>query len=327
MNGQSYLLSHTDEEKLNIGVSACLLGNEVRFNGGHKHDPFITKSLSRYANLTSVCPEVEAGFSTPRPAMQLRKKSNVIRLVISQEQSKDVTEQMTQYAHKKVKDLDGLDGYIFKKNSPSCGVYRVPIVINQDGYRERNGRGIFAQAFMERYPLIPVEEEGRLNDAVLCENFLERVFAYRRWKSIPDVNDNVSGFIEFHSQHKFMLMARGSSYYQELGRMVSGTTKSILTERRSAYIKRFMEVMKLTSTPGRQVNVLQHIMGYLKDALSLDDKQELLTIFEAYRQHQIPLITPVTLLRHHLRKHPSGYIEKQYYLAPYPEQLALRSFV
>ena len=218
MKSQSNLTSHAEEKKLNIGVSACLLGNEVRFNGGHKHDPFITESLSRYANFKSVCPEVEAGFSTPRPAMQLQKKSQMIRLVISQDQSKDVTQQMTQYAHEKVKDLSGLDGYIFKKNSPSCGVYRVPIVINQDGYRERNGRGIFAQAFMERFPLIPVEEEGRLNDAVLCENFLERVFAYRRWKSLPNADDNVSGFINFHAQHKFMLLARGSSYYHLIDR-------------------------------------------------------------------------------------------------------------
>jgi len=312
---------------IKIGVSACLLGNEVRFDGGHKHFKFITKSLSHYADLKPICPEVEAGFSTPRPAMQLRKKKLSIRLVISKNDNKDVTEQMNQYAHQRVTDLHDLDAYIFKKNSPSCGVYRVPVVINEDGYRERNGRGLFSQAFMKRFPLIPVEEEGRLNDAGLCENFLERVFAYKRWKSISDADTNVRGFIEFHAKHKLMLMARGSHYYQELGRMVSGTTKASLCERREAYIHRFMEVMKLTSTPGRQVNVMQHIMGYMKEALSHQDKQELLSLFEAYRQRQLPLITPMTLLRHHLRKHPINYIDKQHYLEPCPEKLAIRSFV
>ncbi|MCW8932337.1 MAG: DUF523 and DUF1722 domain-containing protein, partial [Gammaproteobacteria bacterium] len=266
MNAEKNQESEIEEQykKLKIGVSACLIGNKVRFDGGHKHDSFITKSLSKYADLKSVCPEVEAGLSTPRPAMKLLKKELSIHLVISKDDNKDITQKITNYAHRRVNDLSDLDGYIFKKNSPSCGVFRVPVVINQDGYRERNGRGIFAQIFMERFPLIPVEEEGRLNDAGLCENFLERVFAYRRWKSIPDIDSNVRGFIEFHAQHKLMLMARGSHYYQELGRMVSGTTRENLSKRREAYIYRFMEVMKLTSTPGRQVNVMQHIMGYLK---------------------------------------------------------------
>jgi len=178
---------------------------------------------------------------------------------------------------------------------------------------------------MEKYPLIPVEEEGRLNDAALCENFFERVYAYRRWKNISNADRNVQGLIEFHSRHKFMLMARGSHYYSELGRMVAGTRASDLAERREKYITRFMQVMKLKSHPGRQVNVLQHIMGYLKQALTSEDKRELLSVFEAYRQHQLPLITPVTLLRHHLRVHPQAYVAKQHYLDPFPEQLALRS--
>lgn len=308
-----------------LGVSACLLGQPVRFDGGHKKNNFILDSLSGHVDVVSLCPEMAAGFATPRPTMQLRQRGDEIRLVLSKDPGTDLTEQMNSYAHSKVDSLAHLDGFIFKKDSPSCGVFRVPVVVHEEGYRNRQGTGLFAQVFIERHPLIPVEEEGRLSDAALCENFFERIYAYRRWKAIANAERNVRGLMEFHARHKLMLMARGSHYYQELGRMVAGTTVKDLPQRRAAYIQRFMEVMKMRSHPGRQVNVLQHIMGYLKQVLSSDDKQELLSVFEAYRQKQLPLITPVTLLRHHLRVHPQPYIMEQHYLEPFPEQLALRS--
>lgn len=311
--------------KLNVGVSACLMGDSVRFDSGHKKNNFIVSSLDQYFNFTKVCPEVGAGFGIPRPAMQLRKKDGSVELVISKKPDQLVTEPLMKFTHQKLEELSDLDGFIFKKGSPSCGVFRVPVVINEQGHKDRNETGLFAKAFMQRYPLIPVEEEGRLNDAALCENFFERVFAYKRWKAIENPEKNVSAFIEFHSRHKLMLMARGSSYYQELGRMVAGTTTADLEQRRDAYIHRFMEVMAMSSKPGRHVNVLQHILGYLKEVLTKEDKKELLSVFEAYRQRQLPLITAVTLLRHHLRVHPQEYINKQHYLNPFPESLALRS--
>ena len=313
------------QKKLKIGVSACLMGDEVRFDSGHKKNNFIVSSLKDYFDFEKVCPEMGAGFGVPRPAMQLRKKNQQVELVVSKNPDQVVTEQLVNFTDSVMPSLDDLDGFIFKKGSPSCGVFRVPVVINDQGHKDRNETGLFAKAFMQKYPLIPVEEEGRLNDATLCENFFERVYAYKRWKAIENADENVQGFIEFHSRHKFMLMARGSSYYQELGRMVAGTTKNDLQERRQAYIQRFMEVMAMTSIRGRQVNVLQHILGYLKDVLSSEDKNELLSVFEAYRQRHLPLITAVTLLRHHLRVHPQKYIVKQHYLSPYPEALALRS--
>lgn len=316
-----------ENAKPRLGVSACLMGMKVRFDGGHMQDTFLQDSLAKYVDYVSVCPEVEAGFATPRPAMQLRLSGNSINLVMSKDPNQDMTEQMQTYTEAKIATLGELDGFIFKKNSPSCGVFRVPVVINDDGYRERNGRGLFAEAFMKRFPLIPVEEEGRLNDPALCENFIERVYAYRRWKKIENAERNVKALIEFHSRHKLMLMARGSHYYQELGRLVAGTTLADLAQKREAYINRFMQVMALIAPRGRQVNVLQHIMGYLKQAISSEDKQELLNVFDAYRKSQLPLITPLTLLRHHLRVHPQPYIGEQHYLAPFPEQLALRSFI
>lgn len=314
-------------EKPGLGVSACLMGMPVRFDGGHMQNTFLQDYLAKYVDYVAVCPEVEAGFATPRPAMQLRLRDKSINLVMSKAPDQDVTAQMQKYAESKIDTLAELDGFIFKKNSPSCGVFRVPVVVNKTGYREKNGRGLFAEAFIKRFPLIPVEEEGRLNDAALCENFIERVYAYRRWKEIENAESNVSALIEFHARHKLMLMARGSHYYQELGRMVAGTTLADLAHRRHAYIHRFMEVMAYIAPRGRQVNVLQHIMGYLKQVLNHEDKQELLSIFEAYRMAQLPLITPLILLRHHLRVHPQPYIGEQHYLAPFPEQLALRSFM
>jgi len=312
-------------KKLKIGVSACLMGDEVRFDSGHKKNNFIVSSLKDYFDFEKVCPEIGAGFGVPRPAMQLRHKNQQVELVVSKNPDQVVTEQLINFSNSIMPELDDLDGFIFKKGSPSCGVFRVPVVINEQGHKDRNETGMFAKAFMQKYPLIPVEEEGRLNDATLCENFFERVYAFKRWKSVENADVNVRGFIEFHSRHKFMLMARGSSYYQELGRMVAGTTKNNLQERRRAYIQRFMEVMAMTTKRGRQVNVLQHILGYLKDVLSSEDKNELLSVFESYRQRHLPLITAVTLLRHHLRLHPQQYIVKQHYLSPYPEALALRS--
>lgn len=311
--------------RLKLGVSACLLGKPVRFDGGHKKNSFIFSTLSNHFDYISICPEMEAGFGVPRSTMQLRKQGEEVFLVLSKDPTNDVTDQLANYSTLKVEQLGDLDGFIFKKDSPSCGAFRVPVVIDNDGFKNREGVGLFAKAFMHRHPLIPVEEEGRLNDVAICENFFERVYAYSRWKQMPDPENNVQGLIEFHARHKLMLMARGSHIYQELGRVVAGTTKKDLMQRRDKYIHRFMEVMKIRSHRGRQVNVLQHIMGYLKQAITNDDKQELLSVFEAYRRNQLPLIAPITLLRHHLRVHPQQYISEQHYLEPFPEQLALRS--
>lgn len=308
-----------------LGVSACLLGKPVRFDKGHKKNKYILDDLRQHMDFVDMCPELEAGFGLPRPTMQLRKQQDEVRLVFSKQTNVDITDQLIQYSENKLTQLSDLDGFIFKKDSPSCGVFRVPVVVHDNGMRDRIGQGVFSQKFQEKYPLIPVEEEGRINDAALRENFFERVYAYRRWKAVESPEKNVQGFIEYHAQHKFMLMARGSEYYQELGRMVSGTTRKNLSTRREAYIQRFMEVMQKLSKPGRQVNVLQHIMGYLKTHLTSADKHELLSVFEAYRSKQTPLITPLTLLRHHLRVNPQNYIANQHYLNPYPEELALRS--
>jgi uncharacterized protein YbgA (DUF1722 family)/uncharacterized protein YbbK (DUF523 family) len=317
-----------DEQHLRIklGVSACLMGKEVRFDGGHKRNAYIVNSLQEHADLVPVCPEVEIGLGTPRSAIQLRKVDSEIRLVVSKSIETDLTARMQEYSAHKTDALSDLDGFIFKKDSPSCGVFRVPVVQTATGQKTRDGIGIFANLFNKQFPLIPVEDEGRLNDPMLRENFFERVYSYRRWKEMLATNNSVHGLILFHSRHKLLLMARGSSYYSKLGRIVAGTTGKTLSVNQQKYIWLFMEVLSKTTCRGQQVNVMQHVLGHLKSMLSKGDKRELLSIFEAYRQRQMPLITPITILRHYIRYNKQAFIREQYYFDPYPESLALRSW-
>ncbi len=312
-----------------LGVSACLLGQPVRFDGGHKKARYITETLSEYFELMPVCPEVEAGLGVPRPTIQLRQnpENGEVRLINPRLADANITDSMRSHYKRKVEGMANLAGYILKKGSPTCGMERVPVIVDDNGYRRHEGVGIFAQELISRWPLLPVEEEGRLNDSQIRENFFERVYALQNWRSIENPETNVKGFIEFHASYKLLIMSRGSHYYQELGRMVAGTTKNSLVETREAYIRQFMEIMSIRPSRNRQVNVLQHLLGYFKRDLDSSDKQELLALFDSYRRQEIPLITPVTLLRHHLRRLPNPYLEMQRYLAPCPEQLALRSYL
>ena len=309
-----------------IGVSACLLGHEVRFDGGHKRDRFITGQLSKVMDFVPVCPELGAGLGVPRPTIQLRRVDGAIRLVQSSDPSIDHTETMAKVAIKRSRELNGrISGFVFQKKSPTCGMERVPVVQGENRPAERNGTGMFVRHFTRLCPLIPIEEEGRLNDPVLRENFLERVYALDRWYRLE--HQDLQGFVDFHAQHKLMLMARGTEAYRRLGRIVAGVTRKTLQERREAYISLFMQTLKKQVARKHHYNVMQHIMGYFKRDLNAADKQELVEVFDSYRASQIPLAAPVTLLSHHLRKHPDAYLARQYYFKPYPDTLALRALV
>ncbi|MDO6459485.1 DUF523 and DUF1722 domain-containing protein [Granulosicoccaceae sp. 1_MG-2023] len=308
-----------------IGVSSCLLGQPVRYDGGHKHARYITDELSAHFDFLPVCPEVAIGLGIPRPTIRLRRIGGDIRLVDGKDDSLDYTDRMREFADGLMPDLAGLSAYIFKKGSPSCGMTRVPVVDQPDRPRSYDGRGIFCEAFKARYPLVPTEEEGRLNDPAIRENFFERVFAWHRWQQLDE--HSVSGFIGYHAAHKLMLMARGGHCYAELGRLVAGVRREDLPSRRREYIQRFMEIMAEHPDRGRQVNVLMHVMGYFKKSLDGHDKQELLRLFEAYKAGDVPLVAPLILLKHHLRVFPDPYLQTQHYLDPFPESLALRSVI
>jgi uncharacterized protein YbgA (DUF1722 family)/uncharacterized protein YbbK (DUF523 family) len=308
-----------------VGVSACLLGHQVRYDGGHKRDTFIIGPLSEHLYFIPICPETAIGLGIPRPTIRLMGEPDHPRLVGTIDASFDVTEKMEGYAERQVGELGDLCGYILKKDSPSCGMERVKVFNTSGSHAERKGSGIFARILMQRLPLLPVEEEGRLNDAVLRENFINRVFVMQRWQKLLRQGLSAARLIEFHTAHKYLVMAHSQAAYQRLGRMLSNLSKDDLHSIADTYIEALMRTLKRRVSRKRHANVLQHVMGYLKKRIDSDDKAELSESIEAYRRGETPLIVPIILLRHYFRRHPDPYMERQVYLRPHPDKLGLRN--
>lgn len=313
------------EDQIKLGVSTCLLGRNVRYNGGHSRDPFITDTLSQYVEFFPVCPEVECGFSIPREAMRLVGDSQSPRLV-TVNTKQDHTERMLSWCAKKVQELEALDlcGFIFKKGSPSSGMERVK-VYSAEGMPSNRGIGMFARAFMEHFPLLPVEEDGRLHDPKLRENFIEALFVLKRWRETLSPKPTRRGFVEFHTKHKLLLMSHSPNLMRLMGKLVARLKDYGPHDFRLQYEKLLMEALKLKTTRRKHTDVLMHCMGFLKTLLSSDEKQELLEIVEQYRQGHLPLVVPVTLLNHYVRKYDPPYLREQYYLKPHPIELQLRN--
>ena len=312
--------------KILIGVSSCLMGNRVRHDGGHKKDRFITDILSEFFDFQSFCPETAVGMTVPRTPIRLVKKSDTVRLVDSDTGKIDFTWSMQRSAQQYADSLSHLSGYILKSKSPTCGMERVKVYA-ENGYPSKDGVGIFAEELMKANPNLPVEEEGRLHDARLRENFIERVFAYHRWQEMLANDFSVRGLMDFHKQHKFILLAHNEVIYREIGKLVAETRTDTLKQNAEIYIFKFTQAMKQRVSRKRHVNVLQHCMGYVKQDLDSDDKAELLDIFQKYARGEVPLVVPLTLLKYHFRKNPQPYINDQFYMDPYPEKLMLRNHV
>jgi len=315
------------QPKPKIGVSACLLGEKVRFDAGHKRDRFLTDLFGKFVDWVAVCPEMEVGMGVPRETVRLVGTPGDPKM-IAEKSGRDWTAAMQKFSSKRVTQLTGLElsGYIFKKSSPSCGMERVKLY-DKGGPPSRLGRGLFAAAVMQRLPLLPVEEEGRLNDLGLRENFIERVFAYRRWQDILGATRSVNALIEFHTRHKFFLLAHSERHYRQLGRIVAQANKSTLAQAYLDYGQMFMEGLAHHATPKTHTNVLDHMMGYFSKELSAPERQELLGLIHDYRHQLIPLIVPITLIRHYTKKYSIGYLEGQVYLEPSPKELMLRNHV
>lgn len=310
--------------KILIGVSSCLLGNKVRFDGGHKHDRYITGTLGDYFDFVPVCPEVECGLPVPRESMRLVGNPEDPQL-ITNKSATDHTDKMKDWARMRVKQLasEDLCGYIFKSKSPSSGMERVK-VYDKNNVPRAIGVGIFARIFKETFPLIPVEEEGRLNDMGLRENFLESVFVYRRWRTVVD-NFSLDKLVTFHTEHKMLLRAHSENHYRELGRIVAKAGLLEPDDLLQSYQEHLMAAMKLKTTVKKHVNVLMHMMGHFKKHISSDEKQELLEVIERYKNQYVPLIVPITLMNHYVRKYEEPYLQKQHYLQPHPTELKLRN--
>jgi len=312
---------------LRLGISRCLLGDEVRFDGGHKRDSFLTDVFGRYVEWVPVCPEVEAGLGTPREAMRLVGNAQNPRLVTIKSKT-DHTRALETLTTNRIAQLMELDlsGYVFKKGSPSCGIERVRLY-NEHGIPNRTGVGLFARAFIEEFPLIPVEEEGRLCEPTLRENFIERVFCYRRWQDLVQSGVTRQALMQFHTIHKYLLLAHSPQQCEVLGRLVGQAHQHSPKELAHRYGELFMKVLAVKATVRKHVNVLQHILGYFKERLGAPEKAELLGVIGDYHHGLTPLIVPLTLIKHYVQIFDVGYIRDQVYLNPHPKELMLRNHV
>lgn len=314
-------------EKIKLGISTCLLGESVRYDGGHKLDRFLRDTLGQYVEYVPVCPEVECGFGIPRESMHLEGDPGAPRLITTRTK-RDVTDRMLDWSGQRVKELESenLCGFVFKSNSPSSGMERVK-VFDKKGMPHNSGSGIFAGVFMKHFPLLPVEEEGRLHDPALRENFIERIFVFKRWREMLRKGQKLSELVEFHSQHKMLIMSHSPKHNSGMGKLVAEAKQIPSEELFKGYERMLMEALKLKATIKKNTNILQHLMGYFKKLLTSDEKEELLEVIDHYYQGHLPLIVPLTLLRHYVRKYDQPYLKGQYYLDPHPIELQLRNHV
>ena len=315
------------KEKIKLGISTCLLGESVRYDGGHRLDRFLTDTLGQYVQYVPVCPEVECGLSIPREAMHLEGDPESPRLVTARTR-KDYTAKMLRWALKRVTELEGEDlcGFIFKSNSPSSGMERVK-VYSQKGMPVKKGRGMFARTFMDHFPLIPVEEDGRLHDPQLRENFIERIFTLRRWREVISKRKTMGGLVEFHTRQKLLILSHSEKHYRLMGKLVARGKQIPIERLYEEYEILLMEALMLKATVKKNTNILMHMLGYFKKQLVSDEKKELLEIIDQYHDGYLPLIVPVTLINHFVRKYKQPYLREQTYLNPHPIALQLRNHV
>ena len=311
-------------EEIRVGISSCLLGESVRYDGGHKRDRFATDVLARFFTFVPVCPELEVGMGVPREPIRLVRREGGVRLVAAKS-GVDHTDAMRRFAERRVRALAKLDlcGYLVKKDSPSCGAERVRVWGGP--VPSRDGRGAFARVLMEKLPLLPVEEEGRLHDPALRESFVERVFAYRRVKDLSAGRWKLGDVVAFHSAEKLLVLAHDPAAYARLGRLVARAKDLPRGELAERYASEYLRALAKPATRGRHANVLQHMAGYFKEAAPPEDRRELADAIEDYRRGLVPLLVPLTLVKHHVRRCGVEYLARQRYLDPHPKELMLRN--
>ncbi|MDX9787414.1 MAG: DUF523 and DUF1722 domain-containing protein [Desulfobacterales bacterium] len=313
------------DQAIRIGISACLLGEKVRYDGGHKKDRFLTDTLGQYVTYVPVCPEVECGLGVPRETMRLVGDIEAPRLVTTQS-GIDHTAQMVTWARQRAQALESenLCGFIFKSDSPSSGMERVK-VYGKSGMPVKKGVGVFARIFMAHFPFLPAEEEGRLHDPALRENFIERVFVFKRWRELLSGQKKRGELVAFHTHHKLMILAHSPAHYKEMGKLIAKIKVIPAETLYDTYQSLLMAALQLKATPAKNTNVLQHVLGYFKKQLTGDEKQELLDIISLYQKRHVPLIVPVTLINHYVQKYNQPYLKSQFFLSPHPIELNLRN--
>lgn len=311
---------------IKIGISACVLGEPVRFDGGHKASTFCLQQLKPLVQYVAVCPEQAIGLGVPRPAIRLQRDAeHKIKLVQSRAPAIDHTSAILAYTEHLLPQLATLSGYVVCAKSPSCGMERVRMYDDAGQQLGKIGVGIYTRQLMQRYPWLPVEEDGRLLDPALRENFITRIYACYDYQQQMKEGFSVARLVAFHSRYKFLVMAHSPVAYRELGRLVAGAKLFDAAELSLRYLTDLMQALKNIASRKQHANVLQHLQGFLKKSLNQPEKQELADVIHRYRQGFLPLMSPLTLLTHYLRQYPNQYLAAQRYLEPYPEQLGLRA--
>jgi len=316
------------DSKIKIGVSSCLLGEKVRWNGDHKQNHFVREILANYFEYISICPEMEVGMGVPRETVALYGNLEKSRM-ISRKTQTDWTKPMKKYIKVRINSLtrEDLCGFIFKSKSPSCGLSRVPVYSEFGSHSVRHGSGMFAQEFTNKFPLIPTEDEGRLNDSRIRENFIVKVFSFYRLQNLFKENFSIGRLVKFHTQQKYLLLAHSRKHYDALGQLVAKPKSLKIEDLKDRYGKIFMEALTFKATPKKNTDVLLHMMGFLKQILSKEEKADILSTIEDYRKELLPLVVPVTLIHHQVNKHNIEYLMNQVYLKPHPKELMLRNHV
>ena len=310
-----------EHEKILIGISSCLIGDKVRFDGGHKQNRYILDTLGHYFGFRPFCPEMAIGLGVPRDTIRLIESDIGVEAVGVKNPEHNVTRQLIDTAEAQKSWQEKIFGYIVKKDSPSCGMERVRVWSKDQA--QRRGTGLYTETMMRNFPQLPVEEEGRLGDPLLRENFIQRVYVYKRWRDMHDEGLDWDALTDFHARHKLILFSHNQELGRQLGRELAEAHKQPLEEYAPSYLAQLMKILKITARRSNYVNVLEHIRGYLKHEMDSDDKAELTGSIENYRRGLLPLIVPITLLRHHFRKTPNEYIERSYYMRPHPDELML----
>ncbi|MGK0673755.1 MAG: DUF523 and DUF1722 domain-containing protein [Halothiobacillaceae bacterium] len=315
--------------RIPIGISSCLLGEKVRFDGGHKRDPYIIHTLGQFFHFVPFCPEVAIGLGIPRQTLRLIRVNGEVRVRGNQDHALDVTDALRASGTEQAAKHPELCGYIFKSKSPSCGMERVALYDGWSNDRppEKKGVGQFAEAFMAARPELPCEEEGRLGAPLLRDNFITRVFTLYRWSCMVHQGLSAAALLDFHTRHKLLLLAHHPQSYTDLGHLLANLRHAHLETLGRTYLLTLMRGLKHIANRGKHANVLQHLVGYLRDELDGDDRDELRRVIGDYREGRVPLIVPMTLLRHHVRRHPHPYVVGQVYLEPYPPELMLSTEV
>jgi uncharacterized protein YbgA (DUF1722 family)/uncharacterized protein YbbK (DUF523 family) len=315
-------------EIIRLGISSCLLGEKVRWDGGHKENRYARETLGEYFTYVPVCPEVDVGMGVPREAVQLRGNKNSQKLVGTQS-GKDWTAKMFRFSEKKIRELSTLQlsGFIFKQGSPSCGVGHIPVYSESQGKLNSLSRGLFARAFMARFPLTPVVEEGKLEDIKIRENFIVRVFSYHRLQKLFQGSFTRPALLKFHSRHKILLLSHSRKHCNALDRLLAGAGQLTPGKLKTRYSESFMEGLTYQSTPKKHSDALQHMLGLLKKHLTKEEKQDILVSIQDYRNGLSPLIVPITLILQHAKKHNIACLLDQVYLNPHPHELMLRNHV